>query len=254
MRLFFYKRIQIYKKFTGTLTQKLNKIDFIAQGQIEKNEISFVRQITRYVIINVKEAISIWSQRVVNKIFNKDKLDKCLFWLFNIFFASAIIFHIAFYSFANLTTSFREFLYLNDNYVNNTNSDILTVLFFIILFGIFCFLHIVIKFTSLQLIYKRAKNKYFTKYLEKLAPSNNKSAFVTIGKMLALDAFVSVFVMLVYFLIKIKTAPCYYITDDIISAVFSQTMCYFYAVGGVTPCYIVFLIWYKFKHRKQKVW
>ena len=168
MRLFFYKRIQIYKKFTGTLTQKSNKIDFIAQGQIEKNEISFVRQITRYVIINVKEAISIWSQRVVNKIFNKDKLDKCLFWLFNIFFALAIIFHIAFYSFANLTTSFREFLYLNDNYVNNANSDILTVLFFIILFGIFCFLHIVIKFTSLQLIYKRAKNKYFTKYLENL--------------------------------------------------------------------------------------
>lgn len=56
MRLFFYKRIQIYKKFTGTLTQKSNKIDFIAQGQIEKNEISFVRQRTRYVIINVKEA------------------------------------------------------------------------------------------------------------------------------------------------------------------------------------------------------
>ena len=76
MRLFFYKRIQIYKKFTGTLTQKLNKIDFIAQGQIEKNEISFVRQITRYVIINVKEAISIWSQRVVNKIFNKDKCQR----------------------------------------------------------------------------------------------------------------------------------------------------------------------------------
>lgn len=199
-----------------------------------KNKISFVRQITRYVIINVKEAISIWSQHVVNKIFNKDKLDKCLFWLFNIFFASAIFFHIAFYSFANLTTSFREFLYLNENYVNNANSDILTVLFFIILFGIFCFLHIVIKFTSLQLIYKRAKNKYFTKYLEKLAPSNNQSAFVTIGKMLALDAFVSVFVMLVYFLIKIKTAPCYYITDDIISAVFSQTICYFYAVGGVS--------------------
>ena len=140
MRLFFYKRIQIYKKFTGTLTQKLNKIDFIEQGHIEKNEISFVRQITRYVIINVKEAISIWSQLVVNKIFNKDKLDKCLFWLFNIFFALAIIFHIAFYSFANLTTSFREFLYLNDNYVNNANSDILTVLssLFYLVFFVFC--------------------------------------------------------------------------------------------------------------------
>lgn len=190
---------------------------------------------------------------MVNKIFNKDNLDKCLFWLFNIFFASAIVFYVAFYCFANLTTSFREFLYLNDNYVDNAGSDILTVLFFIILFGIFCFLHIVIKFTSLQLIYKRAKNKYFTKYLEKFAVSNNKNAFATIGKMLALDAILSVFVMLVYFLIKIKTAPCYYITDDIISAVFSQTICYFYAVGGVTPCYIVFLIWYKFKHRKQNV-
>ncbi len=190
---------------------------------------------------------------MANKIFNKDNLDKCLFWLFNIFFASAIIFYGAFYCFANLTTSFREFLYLNNNYVDNAGSDILTVLFFIILFGIFCFLHIVIKFTSLQLIYKRTKNKYFTKYLEKFAASNSKRAFVTIGKMLALDAILSVFVMLVYFLIKIKTAPCYYITDDIISAVFSQTICYFYAVGGVTPCYIVFLIWYKFKHRKQNV-
>lgn len=253
MRLFFLKRIQVYKKFTETLTQKSNKIDFIQQGHTEKNEVSFVRQITHYVIINVKEAISIWSRRVVNKIFNKDNLDKCLFWLFNIFFASAIIFYGAFYCFANLTTSFREFLYLNNNYVDNAGSDILTVLFFIILFGIFCFLHIVIKFTSLQLIYKRTKNKYFTKYLEKFAVSNNKNAFVTIGKMLALDAILSVFVMLVYFLIKIKTAPCYYITDDIISAVFFQTICYFYAVGGVTPCYIVFLIWYKFKHRKQNV-
>ena len=191
---------------------------------------------------------------MVNKIFNKDNLDKCLFWLFNIFFASAIIFYGAFYCFANLTTSFREFLYLNNNYVDNAGSDILTVLFFIILFGIFCFLHIVIKFTSLQLIYKRTKNKYFTKYLEKFAASNSKRAFVTIGKMLALDAILSVFVMLVFFFIKIKTAPCYYITDDIISAVFSQTICYFYAVGGVTPCYIVFLIWYKFNHRKQNVW
>lgn len=55
MRLFFLKRIQVYKKFTETLTQKSNKIDFIQQGHAEKNEVSFVRQITHYVIINVKE-------------------------------------------------------------------------------------------------------------------------------------------------------------------------------------------------------
>lgn len=204
-----------------------------------KNEISFVRQITRYVIINVKEAISIWSQHVVNKIFNKDNLDKCLFWLFNIFFASAIIFYGAFYCFANLTTSFREFLYLNDNYADNAGSDILTVLFFIILFGIFCFLHIVIKFTSLQLIYKRAKNKYFTKYLEKLAPSNNQSAFVTIGKMLALDAICICNACLLLNQDKNRTLLLHYGR---------------YYQRCIFPNYLLLLCSRRCKHRKQKVW
>lgn len=183
---------------------------------------------------------------------NKYKLkDKFLFFIYNLFFNSSLIYFVVL--FINLTISmFFGSLYRNiDTSEDFNNSDGLTILSFFLLTSLFEIFFIIMKFISMPLIYKYSKNQFFKNFLDNLIYISVKEKMKIFFKIFIFDIIVSsIIVLIVAILLKIFFKESF--QEQIFFCAGIQILFIgVFSIGGVFPCYLFFFLWYKLTHRNK---
>ena len=171
--------------------------------------------------------------------------DKFLFYIYNVIFSSFFTTSLYFIFSENLSFSLNYFI--NKDIPTEFDIQLITFLFFLLIFWLF---FLFIKLIFLPLLYKYSKNSYTKNFLTNIATINFKEKTVILLKILFFDTVIAFFSILIHSIIH------YFIFGNFVMQVYnsigSQILCAIYSLGGALPCYLSFLIWYKWTHRKKR--
>lgn len=177
--------------------------------------------------------------------------DKILFYIYNIIFNSSLIYFVFFYIVLAISM-FIGSSCTKQNIVKNINScDGLIIYSFLISIILFEIFFLIIKFISLPMIYKCSKNDFFKQFLEHFITTNNKKRIIILYKILIGDIIIWILNILI-----ISIIITIFITKNFQESIIycSSIQFLFFGVlsfGGALPCYLSFLLWYKWTHRKK---
>ena len=183
---------------------------------------------------------------------NKYKFsDKILFFIYNLLFNSSLLYFFIFYIDLAIAM-FLGSLYGNNDLSENLNyTDGFIIISFFTLTCMFEVFFIITKFISMPLIYKYSENLFFKDFLDNLISVNLISKVKILLKIFIFDTVICLFniaFVAILLTIFIKSS----LQENIIYCASIQFLFFgILSVGGVTTCYLFFLLWYKLTHRNK---
>ena len=172
--------------------------------------------------------------------------DKLLFALYNFIFSSMI--YTLFYFVITGLISFFFCMLLFPKEFDETVTFKSTIVFFLFLI-VFWLIFIVIKFISILLVYKYPDNTFFKQLLDKLALAGKKEKIKILSGFLLFD----IIVASIFLLIDLFNFEKCNLFSQLFYGIELQGLCWLYSLGGVLPCYLFFLLWYKLMHKNKAV-
>lgn len=183
---------------------------------------------------------------------NKDNqtIQKLYFVLYNLFFHSSLSYFIAAIVILFVSVYIGYLCFLKNCNIDKCEEIITSVGFLLVLLYLIVFF--IVKFISLPLIYKYTKNNFFKDFLEKLASEKTKNKIIILLKILRFDIVMAILSIIIMFAIDVIFLDASCTRENIIFCTKMHFIFWMISLGGVLPCYLSFLLWYKFFNKKVK--